>query len=117
MYTSAIAKEITVRDIDRSCKNLHGNENKTWEKNQYIYKMYYFADKQNIQMQKGSSPYLYITSTVCPEFSQNTQYDVNNLLDNTHVRIKIYRKFYSTVLFISPMKDVMLQLWFWYIPC
>ena len=26
MYTSAIAKEITVRDIDRSCKNLHGNE-------------------------------------------------------------------------------------------
>ena len=36
--------------------------------------MYYFADKQNIQMQKGSSPYLYITSTVCPEFSQNTQY-------------------------------------------
>jgi hypothetical protein len=57
MYTSAIAKEITVRDIDRSCKNLHGNEKKTWEKNQYIYKMYYFADKQNIQMQKGSSPY------------------------------------------------------------
>jgi hypothetical protein len=38
-----------VRDIDRSCKNLHGNEKKTWEKNQYIYKMYYFADKQNIQ--------------------------------------------------------------------
>jgi hypothetical protein len=36
-----------------------------------IYKMYYFADKQNIQMQKGSSPYLYITSTVCPEFAQN----------------------------------------------
>jgi hypothetical protein len=32
MYTSAIAKEITVRDIDRSCKNLHGNEKKTWEK-------------------------------------------------------------------------------------
>ena len=28
MYTSAIAKEITVRDIDRSCKNLHGNEKK-----------------------------------------------------------------------------------------
>ena len=27
-------------------------------KNQYIYKMYYFADKQNIQMQKGSSPIL-----------------------------------------------------------
>ena len=26
MYTSAIAKEITVRDIDRSCKNLHGND-------------------------------------------------------------------------------------------
>jgi hypothetical protein len=25
-------------------------------------------------MQKGNSPYLYITSTVCPEFSQNTQY-------------------------------------------
>ena len=44
---------------------------KTWEKNQYIY---YFADKQNIQMQKGSSLYLYITSTVCPEFAQNTQY-------------------------------------------
>ena len=57
MYTSAIAKEITVRDIDRSCKNLHGNEKKTCEKNQYIYKMYYFADKQNIQMQKGSSPH------------------------------------------------------------
>jgi hypothetical protein len=34
---------------------------KTWEKNQYIY---YFADKQNIQMQKGSSPYLYITSSL-----------------------------------------------------
>ena len=33
--------------------------------------MYYFADKQNIQMQKASSPYLYITSTVCPEFAQN----------------------------------------------
>ena len=44
---------------------------KTWEKNQYIY---YFADKQNIQMQKGSSPYLYITSTVCLEFAQNMQY-------------------------------------------
>jgi hypothetical protein len=70
MYTSAIAKEITVRDIDRNYKNLHGTGNKTWEKIS-IYKMYYFADKQNIQMQKGSSPYLYITSTVCPEFAQN----------------------------------------------
>ena len=44
---------------------------KNMDNNQYIYKMYYFADKQNIQMQKGSSPYLYITSTVCPEFEQN----------------------------------------------
>jgi hypothetical protein len=35
-----------------------------------MYKMYYFADKQNIQMQKGSSPYLYITRTVCSEFAQ-----------------------------------------------
>ena len=35
--------------------------------------MYYFADKQNIQMQKGSSPYLYITRTVCPEFAQQTR--------------------------------------------
>jgi hypothetical protein len=70
MYTSAIAKEITVRDIDRNYKNLHSNGKKTWEKIS-IYKMYYFADKQNIQMQKGSSPYLYITSTVCPEFAQN----------------------------------------------
>ena len=73
MYTSAIAKDITVRDIDRSCKNIHGNEKKNMGKNS-VYKMYYFADKQNIQMQKGSSPYLYITSTVCPEFAQNTQY-------------------------------------------
>jgi hypothetical protein len=36
MYTSAIAKEITVRDIDRNYKNLHGNGKKTWGKNQYI---------------------------------------------------------------------------------
>jgi hypothetical protein len=89
MYTSAIAKEITVRDIDRSCTNLHGNEKKTWEKNQYIYKMYYCADKQNIQMQKRSSPYLYITSTVCPEFAQNRQY-LNHLISkfkkNHHFR-------------------------------
>ena len=32
MYTSAIAKEITVRDIDRSCKNLHGNGKKNMGK-------------------------------------------------------------------------------------
>jgi hypothetical protein len=36
MYTSAIAKEITVRDIDRSCKNLHGNEKKHGKKSVYI---------------------------------------------------------------------------------
>ena len=59
MYTSAIAKEITVRDIDRNYKKLHGNGKKTWVKH---------------SMQKGSSPYLYITRTVCPEFAQNTQY-------------------------------------------
>ena len=51
--------------------------------------MYYCADKQNIQMQKGSSPYLYITSTVCPEFAQNTQY-LNHLISkfkkNHHFR-------------------------------
>jgi hypothetical protein len=35
MYTSAIAKEITVRDIDRSCKNLHGNEKNHGKTNQY----------------------------------------------------------------------------------
>jgi hypothetical protein len=28
MYTSAIAKEITVRDIDRNYKNVHGNGKK-----------------------------------------------------------------------------------------
>jgi hypothetical protein len=44
------------------------------------------------------------------EYMNSLRNDVNNLLDNTHVRIKIYREFYSTVLFISPMKDVMLQL-------
>ena len=32
MYTSAIAKDITVRDIDRSCKNLHGNGKKNMGK-------------------------------------------------------------------------------------
>jgi hypothetical protein len=32
MYTSAIAKEITVRDIDRNYKKLHGNGKKTWVK-------------------------------------------------------------------------------------
>ena len=83
MYTSAIAKEITVRDIDRSYKNLHGNEKKTWEKNQYIYKMYYLADKQNIQMQKGSSPYLYIT--------------VRFVL-NSHKTRNIFKSFYQQAL-------------------
>ena len=32
MYTSAIAKEITVRDIDRNYKNLHGNGKKHGKK-------------------------------------------------------------------------------------
>jgi hypothetical protein len=45
MYTSAIAKEITVRDIDRNYQNLHGNGKKTWKKIS-IYKMYYFAGLQ-----------------------------------------------------------------------
>ena len=36
MYTSAIAKEITVRDIDRSCKNLHGNEKKTHSQKSWV---------------------------------------------------------------------------------
>ena len=71
MYTSAIAKEITVRDIDRNYKNLHGNGKKTWEKISIYTKCIISQIKQNIQMQKGSSPYLYITSTVCPEFAQN----------------------------------------------
>jgi hypothetical protein len=31
MYTSAIAKEITVRDIDRNYKKLHGNGKKKHE--------------------------------------------------------------------------------------
>jgi hypothetical protein len=37
MYTSAIAKEIIVRDIDRSCQNLHGNEKKKHGKKISIY--------------------------------------------------------------------------------
>ena len=36
MYTSAIAKEITVRDIDRNYKNLHGNGKNHGEKSVYI---------------------------------------------------------------------------------
>jgi hypothetical protein len=36
MYTSAIAKEITVRDIDRNYKNLHGNGKKHGKKSVYI---------------------------------------------------------------------------------
>jgi hypothetical protein len=37
MYTSAIAKEITVRDIDRNYKKLHGNgKKKHGKKSVYI---------------------------------------------------------------------------------
>lgn len=34
--------------------------------------------------------------------------DVDNVFDNTHVRIKIYREFFHGIIYIA-MKDVMLE--------
>jgi len=73
---------------------LNGNEKKTWEKNQYTC-IYFFADKQSIQMQKGSSPYLYITSTVYPEFAQNTQY-LNNFITKAYDQQALKKSSFQT---------------------
>ena len=35
------------------------------------------------------------------EYMNSLRNDVNNLLDNTHVRIKIYREFYHGIIYIA----------------
>ena len=58
MYTSAIAKEITVRDIDRNYKNLHGNGKKTWEKISIYTKCIILQINKTFKCKKGVPPIL-----------------------------------------------------------
>ena len=58
MYTNAIAKEITVRDIDRNYKNLHGNGKKKRQKISIYTKCIISQINKTFKCKKGVPPIL-----------------------------------------------------------
>jgi len=56
---------------------------------------------ENIYLKKQYEYLMFVCTTVLYEYMEALKNGVNNLFENTHVRMKIYQEFYHGIIYIA----------------